>query len=132
MRDGRAEEQLLAGHRADGLQQIGLRAIFEQISLGAGRQGADQEGLIAVHAQHNDADVGIALDDLGGGIDAVQLRHGNIHDDDVGRELLGEANGFAAVASFADHFDGRVGLEQELKALADHAVIVGDEYFGGG
>ena len=83
-----------------------------------------------MHAQHNDADVGIALDDLGGGIDAVELRHGNIHDNNVGRKLLGEANGFAAVAGFADHFNRGVGLEQELKALADHAVIVGNEYFG--
>ena len=33
--------------------------------LPARRQGADEEGLIAVHAQHDYADVGIALDRCG-------------------------------------------------------------------
>ena len=33
---------------------------------------------------------------------------------------------------FADDFNARVGLEQELKAFADYAVIVGNEYFCGG
>jgi hypothetical protein len=92
----------------------------------------DQEGLIAVHAQHDDAHVGIAFDDLGGGIDTIELGHGNVHDDNVGGELLGEANGFAAVAGLSNNFDGGVRLEQKLEAFADYAVIIGNKYFGGG
>jgi hypothetical protein len=46
--------------------------------------------------------------------------------------LLGKPNGFAAVAGFSDNLNRGVGLEQELKALADYAMIIGNKYFGGG
>jgi hypothetical protein len=85
-----------------------------------------------VHAQHNDADVGIALDDLGRSVDAVELGHGNVHDNHVGRELFGEADGFAAIGGFADDFDSRVGLEQEPKTFANYSMIVGNEDSCGG
>jgi hypothetical protein len=132
LRDGRAEEEFLVGDGPDSLEQIGLGAVLEEIALGAGGEGADEEGLVAVHAQHNDADVGIALDDLRRRVDAVELGHSDIHDNNVGRELFGEADGFAAIGGFADDFDSRVGLEQEPKAFANYSVIVGNEYFGGG
>ena len=104
---------------------------FKQVALSAGRQGAHQEGLVAVHAQHDDAHVGIALDDLRGGIDAVELRHGDIHHHHVRRKLLGEPDRFAAIGGFTDYFDGWVRVQKELEALADDAVIIGNEHFGG-
>ncbi len=129
--DGLKKSFLLATD-ADRLEEIGLGAVLQEIALGAGGKGADEEGLIAMHAQHDDADVGIALDDLGRGINTVELRHSDIHDDHVGRELLGEADGLAAIAGFADDFDCGVGLEQKLKAFANDPMIIGDEDSGGG
>jgi hypothetical protein len=132
LRNGRAEEEFLVGDGPDSLEQIGLGAVLEEIALGTGGEGADQKGLVAVHAQHNDADIGIALDDLGRRVDAIELGHSNVHDDHVGRELFGEADGFAAIGGFADDIDSGVGLEQEPKTFANYSVIIGNEYFGGG
>jgi hypothetical protein len=130
--DGRAEEELLVGDGTDRLEEIGLGAILEKVALGAGGEGTDEEGLIAMHAQHDDADVGIAFYDLGSGVDTVELGHRNVHDDYVGRKLLCEADGLAAIAGFADDFDGGVGLKQKLKAFANDSMIIGNEDSGGG
>ena len=41
------------------------------------------------------------------GLDAVQLRHGDIHHHHVGVSGGGHFHGLAAVGGFADHFDSR-------------------------
>jgi hypothetical protein len=60
------------------------------------------------------------------------MGHCNVHYDNVGRELFGKADGFAAVGGFADYLDSRVGLEQKPKTFANYSVIVGNEDFRGG
>ena len=61
------------------------------------------------------------------GLDAVQLRHGDVHDDHVGMQFLGQLHGFAAVAGLAH--DLHVGLrgEDHAEALAHQRVIVGEQ-----
>lgn len=66
---------------------------------------------------------------MGGRVDSIELRHGNVHDNHVGRELLGQPDSFPAIGRFADDFDTRVGLEQEPKTFANYSMIVGNEDF---
>jgi hypothetical protein len=47
-------------------------------------------------------------------------------------ELFGKPDGFAAIGSLSDDLNAGIGLEEELEAFSDYAVIVGDEDFGGG
>jgi hypothetical protein len=83
-----------------------------------------------VHAQHDDSDFRIALDDLRCGIDAVELRHGDIHHHDIGRELFGHSDRLPSIGGFADHFDGGIGLQQKPQTFPNDSVIVGHEYSG--
>ena len=78
-----------------------------------------------MHAQDHDLRRGEVLDDAAGGLDAIDLRHGDIHDDDVGFEGLGQADGVGAIAGLPDDFHVGLLVEDELEALANHRVIIG-------
>src|SRR5258708_37321767 len=83
-----------------------------------------------MHAEHDDSDVGIALDDLRGCVDAVKLGHGDIHYYDVWRKLLRHADSFPAIGCLTHHFDGGIGLQQESQTLANNAMVVDNEDLG--
>jgi len=53
-------------------------------------------------------------------LNAVQLRHGDIHNDDVGLKLRRKLNGFAAVRRFSDHLQVVLRLEDEAEAAANY------------
>jgi len=91
----------------------------------SGRERPDQECLVAVHAEHDDADVGIAFHDLRSCIDPVELRHSNVHHDHIGAELLGHADGFTSIGRLPDNFDVGIGLQEKPETLADDTMIVG-------
>ena len=80
---------------------------------------------ILVHAEDDDLRLGVVFHDAARGFHAVDLRHGDIHDDHVRPQLLGEAHGFRAFAGFAHHLHVGFLVDDELEALADHRVIIG-------
>ena len=69
----------------------------------------------------------IALGDLFGGFDAVEIGHADVEDGDVGFELGGLSDGLAAVFGFAD--DGEFGLllDEKAQAATDEGVVVGEQ-----
>ena len=79
--------------------------------------------LVGVHREHDDADVGHVLFDLAGGLHAVHLGHGDVHQDDVGLEVLGQADGLLAVAGLADDVEALVG-HRTVKTFTQHPVVV--------
>jgi hypothetical protein len=62
-----------------------------------------------------------------GGLDAVQLGHRDVHDDDVGLQLLGQPDGFPAVAGLAGDLHVGLRLQDHPKAVTDHGVIVSQQ-----
>jgi hypothetical protein len=64
--------------------------------------------------------------DLPGGLDAIQPRHGHIHDNYIGRMLLGERHGLASVRGIRDHLKIRLTFEQQAEAFPHDRVIVGE------
>jgi len=48
-----------------------------------------------VHAEDHDARFRPAFDHLRGGLDSVEQGHGDVHDDDVGRGVVGDTDGLA-------------------------------------
>ena len=99
--------------------------VLEKVSLGAGAQRFAHVDRILVHAEDDDLRLGMIFDDAAGGFHAVDLRHGDIHDDHVGPQLLSEAHGFRAFAGFADHLHIGFLVDDELEALPDHGVVIG-------
>jgi hypothetical protein len=63
----------------------------------------------------------------------IEAGHGNIHDDDVGRDLLGLSYRFTAIAGGGDDLHVGLCVQNHSQALADGFVIVGEEdaEFGG-
>ena len=57
---------------------------------------------------------GIRGHDLRGGLQAVDMRHVDVHGDDVGFERFGERDGFAAVFCMADHLQLVVRVENRF------------------
>ena len=70
---------------------------------------------------------GTRCDDLLGRLDAVHLRHPQVHDHDVGAAALGERDRRLAVGRLADDADVRRAEERQAQALADDLVVVRDQ-----
>ena len=70
---------------------------------------------------------GLAATQAARGLDAVQLGHGDVHHHDVGLQLLGQFDGFAAVGGLADDLHIGLRAEDHLEALADHGVVVSQQ-----
>ena len=80
-----------------------------------------------MHGEDQHLGAVVALDDLAGGLDAVQLRKGDVHDDDVRMDPLDELRRAATVSRLADDLDLLVGLEQTPQTLSHDGVVVNQE-----
>ena len=76
-----------------------------------------------MHRQHHDPHLGLSQVHSPGGLDAVHLGHRHVHEDHVGRELLGQLDGLEPVGRLADDVEALFG-HRAAQALAQHAVIV--------
>jgi hypothetical protein len=54
-----------------------------------------------------------------------------IHDQDVGGELLDQAKGFGVIGGFTDQLDILGGLQEAAEGAADGVKIVCDDYADG-
>ena len=108
--DGRAEEGFALNHGFDGTDNVGNGGTFEQVGASAGLQSAHDIGLVGIHAEDDDSGGRILGDDLARGFDAVEIRHADIHDDDIRRERGCELHGLRAVFH-ADNVGIRMKLE---------------------
>ena len=83
-----------------------------------------QVALVLVAGIDEDARLGTDLEDGAAGFHAVHARHGDVHDDQVGRQGGGQAHGFLAVGGHAGHTQMAVGGQQAADALHEQFVIV--------
>lgn len=65
--------------------------------------------------------------DEAGCLKSADDRHGNIHENELGGVLAGEANGVATVGGFADDLDIGVGLKYFADGFANDFAVVNDE-----
>src|SRR5580692_7205741 len=77
---------------------------LQQVSLGAGTKRTAHQLCRFVQSEQNDFDLRLQLVDGTRSLNPVQLRHGNIHNDDVGIEVARHTNGGNAVFRFANQF----------------------------
>ena len=62
-----------------------------------------------------------------GRFDAVELRHADVHQDEVGLALDGFVDRLDSVAASADDLDVGLGVEDQAEAVADERLIVGEQ-----
>lgn len=101
--------------------------VFEEIASCAGGFGTANVAFVIMHGEDEDVGERRDLDDLAGGFDAIEVRHGDIDDGDIGGVEFGELDGFDTVRGFGDDGEGGIFFEDEAKAGAEEAMIVGEE-----
>ncbi len=70
--------------------------------------------------------IGQQLSYLSHRVQTIQVRHGDVHDDDVRLVLLGFGDGFPAGGGFRADFPFRTGRQHRPDASANNLVVVGD------
>ena len=78
--------------------------------------------------EDHDLHVGERLQHLPGRGDAVEIRHADVHDDDVGLEQPGSVGGLAPVVSLPDELDSLVTREHTAQTGAHQRVVVDDQH----
>ena len=126
--DLRAEERFPGGDGANGVDDVRLRGILQQIAPRTGLQGLEHISFIGVHAQNDHLGLRQMRRDLTAGIDAVQLRHRNVQQHHVGPQFHGKIDRLASIRGLGHHLHIRLAFEQVSKAAANDRVIVGDQY----
>lgn len=82
--------------------------------------------VVLVHGEHQDGDAGEVGQELPGHCNAVEARHREVGDDDVGVVLADRPQQLVAVTDGLEHSDlVRLG-EHRAQSVAVHRVVVGD------
>jgi len=102
---GRGEEGLAFGDGDDTIEEGRGSLAFGDITLGAGLAGGLDGLPRVVHGEDDDGDLGMILQDLARGGQAIHVRHGDIHDDNVGAQGGRLGDGVVAINGFAAHFE---------------------------
>ena len=132
-----AQERDLAGHfwmqvaaaLGDPAHRFGEQqgiVVLGDIALRAGLDRPRGEHRVVVHAEDDDARVGLSLENAAAEFEAGQARQIQVDQGDVG--LVREIGGVAGVPiRRVKHFDGRIGLEQRPATGRHDRMIVDDE-----
>jgi hypothetical protein len=63
-----------------------------------------------------------------GGLEAIQVRHRDVHDDHVWVQRLRLPDRIGAVGRFADHFHVSLGIDHHLETLANGLMVFSEQY----
>src|ERR1700693_381224 len=124
--DLRADVGTFASNDAKRAQKFLFGFGLQQVSLGAGAKCAADQFRRFVQGEQNDFDLRLQLVNGPRGFNPIQLRHGNIHNDDVGIEIARHTNSGNAVFRFAHKFPFRRSVQDGLNATANKGVIIND------
>ena len=107
--------------------QFGAGRVLEQISGGPGLDRPDDVMVLVVGGEHDDADLRMLGGQAPDRRDAVEHRHAQVHEDDVGTVPADQGQRLPAVGGLGDHLQVRLGVEHAAQAVTDHRMVVGDE-----
>ncbi|EEF24634.1 conserved hypothetical protein [Ricinus communis] len=111
-------------HGADGRQQLPAQHALEQIAGGAGGDRALRQHVALVRGEHHDAGVGEFLADGDGGVDAVHVRHLDVHQRDVRLQAAIRLHGLHAVRGLLQQLHVVFIGDHAGDAFAEHRVVV--------
>src|SRR6267143_2067674 len=122
-----AQVALAGAQRADRLHHFLARGFLQDVALRARLQGAVDVLRAQVHGEDQHARLRTFLDDAPRRLHAVELRHGDVHDDDVRSQAQRLGDRLAAVARDRNHLQV-ARFEQGAKTVPDDRVIVGEQH----
>jgi hypothetical protein len=124
--DGRREQRSAGGHDADRGHELLLGDILEQE---AARPRAQRlvDVLVEVEGGEHEHARPVGHRDAARGLDAVDARHADVHEHDVGQCLPRARDRLGAVARLADDLDVGLRAQDHAKARAHEALVVGEQ-----
>ena len=127
--DDRCQERFAGGDDAHRFEERLGRSVLEQEPAGAGLERVVDVFVQVECRQDEDPRTGVAGGgaNLAGRGDAVEHRHPDVHQHDVGPVLLALLHRLFAVCCGCDDGDVALGLEQRGEACADGLLVVGDQ-----
>ena len=126
-RDRRGEERVAGGDHPDGLSELVGARVLEQEAARAGAEGFVDVVVEVEGGQDQDAGRSVAGGDPACRLDPVEVRHADVHQDDVGAQRLGGVERGEAVGGLADDLEVGLGVEDDAEAGADELLVVGDQ-----
>src|SRR5579859_3670038 len=113
----------------NGMNQMRSRSIFENVTGGAGVETSSDHLFFFVHREDEDFGFGfrLRLQDTMRRLKAAQIRHGDIHEDDIRKQSLGLGDCLAPVIGFAYNLDRKFVLEDRLDSFAEQRLIVAEQ-----
>ena len=117
------EQRLAALGLADGVDQLVHRADLREVAARARLHGAGLEQVVVVRRQHDDLHAGCGLQDAARRLQAAHARHGDVHQDHVGRVAADDSS---ASSPLQRRVDGQPPLRGHRSAdgLGDGSVVV--------
>ena len=110
-----------AATRLTARRQVEVERVLEHVAARAGFERLPHQRVLAVHAEHQDRDVGLARAGSRASPQPARAGHGAVHHDDARLEAPGQPDRFVAVAGLADHDDVGVVFEQAPEAAPHEA-----------
>ncbi len=123
----RAKQRLAVGHGPNRAQQGLLMRVLEQVAPCPRPHGGQDRIRVLEHRQHEHADLRLRGQDPACGLDPVDPRQLQVHQDDVRSDLRGLGDDLVAVAGFADDFQVGRRRQQGAHALPEEVVIVSQQ-----
>ena len=105
-RDQRGNVVVSAHDGLNGLDEFRSGGPLEEIALCACFEGFGDVGLVGVHRDEDDSGVGQIFVEFAGGVDPIQMRHGDIERHNIRLELMRHLQQGAPVFSGADDIAG--------------------------
>ena len=127
--DRRRQQRLALGHDADPGHELLGRDVLEQEAAGPGAQRLVDVLVEVEGGQHQHPHRALAGggDDPARRLDAVELGHADVHEHDVGLEVVGHRHRLGAVGGLADDVEVVLGVEDHLEPGAHERLVVGDQ-----
>ena len=125
--DRPTEDRLPARHRPHRPGQLVLVGVLEHVAAGACLERFIDPVAVRVHRKDDDAGFGIALHDFPGRVDAVHLRHHDVHQGHIRAQIAGKLHRLRPIADRSDNLEGPPRKQQMADAVGNDRVIVRDE-----
>lgn len=110
----------------DGLAQFLPAGVLQEVTAGTRLHQIVDELAVAVHAQHHYPGILklMVLAYQARGLDAVHIRHADVHDDQSRPQLACHLYGLAAIAGLAHHPYVRVQFKYGAHTIDDQVVVI--------
>ena len=121
------EDRLPCRNRAHGVQDALAVGALDQVATRAGLERGVHRLVVLEHAQDQDRDVGMRLEQPASGLDPADAGHVQVHEDDVGTALGCDQQRLLAVGGLTHDLTEASSASTPITPSPEDRVVVGDE-----